>query len=196
MLKLFFLIILLSFSIPISFADSINSTINTPDDGFIFTSNQNRTGDVAFSEFNLEKWNEITNIQTPNVQPIFFPLLAMIIFGISFSAGVKAKDQINSSIFLMLSFLMALILILLFSGNLEFGILQEETTSEINTNTGIIQIAKTYNTVKLIPTDETFRPIFTGIFYMLFFVSIILFIVKAILLPTLIKKRAEENISK
>ena len=91
---------------------------------------------------------------------------------------------------------MALILILLFSGNLEFGILQEETTSEINTNTGIIQIAKTYNTVKLIPTDETFRPIFTGIFYMLFFVSIILFIVKAILLPTLIKKRAEENISK
>ena len=174
--------------------DSINSTINTPNDnGGGFSLINSRDNDVKFSEFALESWNHIITIQTPNIQSIFFPILVMIIFGLSFSAGVKAKDQVSSSIFLILSLLMALILILLFSGNLEFGILQEETTSTVNTNTGIIQISKTYHSIKLIPTDETFRPIFTGIFYMLFFVSIVLFIVKSILIPTLIKKRAEKN---
>ena len=172
----------------------INSTINTPYNGFTFT--QNRTDHISFSESNLESWNDITDIQTPNIQPFFFPLLVMIIFGLSFSAGVKAKDQVNSSIFLTLAFLMALILILLFSGNMEFGILQEELTSNINTNTGIIQIAKTYHSIKIIPTDETFGPIFTGVFYLLFFVSIILLVIKSILIPVLIKKRAEENNSK
>jgi|APSaa5957512535_1039671.scaffolds.fasta_scaffold00674_29 hypothetical protein len=189
-----FLIILLSFSVPIVFGDSINSTINMPDSGF--SQINVRSNDVEFSEFTLESWNNIITIQNPNIQPIFFPILTMIIFGLSFFAGVKAKDQVNSSIFLILSFLMALILILLFSGNLEFGILQEETTSTINTNTGIFEISKTYHSTKLIPVDETFRPIFTGIFYMLFFVSIILLIVKSILIPVLIKKRAEKNIPK
>lgn len=165
-----------------------------PDSGF--SQINVRSNDVEFSEFTLESWNNIITIQNPNIQPIFFPILTMIIFGLSFFAGVKAKDQVNSSIFLILSFLMALILILLFSGNLEFGILQEETTSTINTNTGIFEISKTYHSTKLIPVDETFRPIFTGIFYMLFFVSIILLIVKSILIPVLIKKRAEKNIPK
>ena len=185
------LLFVIMISIPVAYADSVNSTINEPSLGYLF-SNSTRDNDVSFSENSLESWNTIITIQAPNVEPIFFPILVLIIFGLSFSAGIKSNNQINSSIFLVLSFLMALVLVLLFSGNLEYGILQEETTSDINTNTGIINISKTYHSVKIIPTNDTFRPIFTGIFYLLFFVSLILLILKSFLIPTL-NDRKDKN---
>jgi quinol-cytochrome oxidoreductase complex cytochrome b subunit len=106
---------------------------------------------------------------------------------------MKAIGEAIACLFFMLSFIMSLILILLFSGNMEFGILQEETTSKINTITGEFEISKTYYTTKLIPNEETFRPIFSLMFQMLFFFSIIMFIVKSFLIPHLQKTKAQKN---
>lgn len=180
-------------TVPVAFADAVNSTINTPDIGFSFSATQNRTNDVKFAETNLEEWNKIVSIESPNIQPIFFPILVLIIFGISFSAGMKAKGEAVAGMFFMLSFIMSLILVLLFSGNLEFGILQEETKSTIDTNTGLFEISKTYHSTKLIPNEKTFRPIFTSVFQMLFFFSIIMFVVKSFLQPSLEKKKLEKQ---
>lgn len=191
--KYYFLIIsLLIVSVPGVLAAPINSTINTPDEGFSFSEIENRTSDVQFSEQTLQNWNQIINIKTPNIQSIFFPILVMIIFSVSLAVAIKSKSSVIAGMFFILAFLMSLVLVLIFAGNLEFGIISEETNSQINTNTGLFEISKTYHTNKLIPNDYTFRPIFSLVFQILLVFSMIMFIAKLFLIP-LLEKRRNQN---
>jgi len=189
----FFIIALLVFSIPGVFADLTTSTINDPDQGFTFSGNPTRTNDVAFSEDLLQKWHDILKIETTNIQPIFFLVIVMIIFVVSLATAIASKATAISGMFFILSFVMALILVLIFLGNLEFGIIQEETTSSVNTNTGIFEITKTYHTNKLIPNDTTFRPIFSLVFQILLFFSMIMFVVKLFIMPILEKRKSSTH---
>ncbi len=187
------IIALITISIPEAFAAPINSTIGTPDEGFLFSSIQNRTNDIQFSEFNLEKWTDILNIETPNVQPIFYPIIVMIFFGLSFTAANKSKGEYITGMYFLIATIMALVLMLMFSGNMEFGIIEEQTKGTINTSTGVFEVSKTYNTNKIITNDESFRTIFSMVFQLLFYFTILMFIVKTFLQPVLDKRKKDKE---
>lgn len=197
MLKLFsylFLFSLVAISIiPAAMAAPINSTIQTPGTNFSYSANPVRSNDVTFSEFNLDKWDDISNIEDPKIQPILFPILMMIIFSFSLFAGLKIKESAIAGMFFLLTFVMCLVLLLVFMGNLEFGIITEETIATVDTSTGLFEISKTYNTHKMIPNDATFRPILTLVFQLLFFFSMITFIAKLFLIPLLEKRKNEKE---
>lgn len=191
--KYYFLILsLLIIFVPGAYAAPINSTINTPDEGFSFSAT-NRTNDVEFSEQSLQEWNDIISIQEPNIEPILFPIIVMIVFTVCLFVGLKSKDTAIAGMFFILSFVMSIVLILIFSGNLEFGIITEETTTSINTSTGLFEISKTYYTNKIIPNDTTFRPIFSMVFQLLFYFSMVAFVVKLFLMPMLEKRKKEKE---
>lgn len=195
MLKQYYFLILVLFvvSIPAAHAQNINSTIGTPDSGFTFSSIQNKTNDAAFTEFNLEKWNQISNIEEPNIQPIFFPIIVLITFLLTFSAAMKAKGDIVVGLYFIISFLMAFILTLMFSGSQEYGYVIEHLGTQINTATGTFEILKTYETVKIIPLEDSFRPVYALIFNVFFYFSILMFIVKSFLQPFLEKKEIKKQ---